>query len=142
MGKDQVSKWANNFSESVRGMISKIAEDNWICPHCLSTNVGLWKPASLLYLRGETEVKEERMILDNLYRYCLDCEKEIYDHHYDSFEKWDEYSDFYINFAIFSHVRLQSKNINPNLTSFVVETVNTALGPACSTKRYPSLPLT
>jgi len=43
---------------------------------------------------------------------------------------------FYINLAIFSQVRLQSKNISPNLTSFVVETVNTALGPACSTKRY------
>ena len=41
----------------------------------------------------------------------------------------------YINLAIFSQVRLQSKNINPNLTSFVVETVNTALGPACKTNK-------
>jgi len=29
-----------------------------------------------------------------------------------------------MSFAIFSHVRLQSKNISPNRTSFVVETVN------------------
>ena len=92
MSKSSEYNWAIAFSESFRGMLSKIAEDNWICPHCLSTKVGVWKSASLFYLRGKTEVKEERLILENLHRYCLDCEREIYDHHYNSLEKWYEYS--------------------------------------------------
>jgi len=35
---------------------------------------------------------------------------------------------------------MQSRKINPSLTSFVVATARTALSPAGRTKRYPSHP--
>ena len=61
---------------------------------------------------------------------------------FEPIEKEVDWSQNYINSAILSHVLLQSKNISPNFTSEVVETVNTALGPAWKTSKYPWLPFT